>query len=571
MSHHPLTRFRALLLCSVALLVLGCGGFDDAPPLAADFNCEAIAQLALTGNAKVTEAKRIEAGTVTPVPGAEALAAHCLVQGQINARTGMAFFTHPTTRVVTVVDAPHAIGFELRLPKDWNGRFFFQGGGGLDGVLSEAWGVFDPQQGAASNALSRGFAVVSTDSGHRGTSAFDGSFGADQQARLDYAFNAVDQVTLTAKELLRQYYGKGPDKSYFVGCSNGGRQAMLASQRFPSHFDGIVAGDPGFNYMRMVSNTLTDNLALAAIVPAEAVTPLGPDLGKAYSTADRALFAAAILGKCDVKGRDTVQDGMVADPQACDFNPVVDIPTCAGANDGTCLSAGQKATLAAMAAGGRTSTGTPLYSDYYYDAGMGTPGWNVWKFDGIPVPLSPTLTLSLGLNQLAAPEGPGKVFATPADTAFNPFAFDPDTYPARMAEFDRLASATSTDLSTFKARGGKLIIYNGNSDPLVSSKDLVRYYQSLGAANGGDASAFARLFLVPGMTHCSGGPATDGFDPLAAVQAWVEQGVAPEVIAAKAGPATPWPGRQRPLCPYPKVAAYNGSGSVETAENFTCQ
>jgi pimeloyl-ACP methyl ester carboxylesterase len=567
------TGSRTVLLVGIAAsLVQGCNSSDDTSTvLATEFNCEAIAQLPLSGHVKVTQARRIDANTVKPLPSAGFLPAHCLVVGQINARTGKAFSTNPATRAVSVVDAPYAIGFELRLPKDWNGRFFFQGGGGLDGVLNAAYGLFDPQQGPASNALSRGFTVVSTDGGHIGTSPFDGSFGADQQARLDYAYNAVDQVTLTAKDVLRQYYGKGPDKSYFVGCSNGGRQAMMASQRFPSHFDGIVAGDPGFNYMKMVSNTLTDVLTLAAIVPAGAMTPLGPDIGKAYSAADRALIGTAILGKCDVKGRDTVRDGIVSDSQACDFNPVADIPTCSGANDGTCLSAGQQAALAAMAAGGRTSNGTPLYSDYPYDAGMGTPGWNIWKFDGIPVPLSPTLTLSLGLNQLAAPEGPGKVFATPAETAFNPFTFDPDTYPARMAEFDKLASATSTDLSTFKARGGKLIIYNGNSDPLVSSKDLARYYQALAAANAGDASGFARLFLVPGMTHCSGGPATDGFDPLAAVQAWVEQGQAPDAIVARAGPATPWPGRQRPLCPHPKVAAYKGSGSLEDAASFTCQ
>jgi feruloyl esterase len=346
---------------------------------------------------------------------------------------------------------------------------------------------------------------------------------------------------------------------------------MIMSQRFPSYFDGIVSGDPGFRYMDAVANTLADVLTVAAIVPPGHATPLGPDLGKAYSPTDRGLIGSAIVAKCDVKGRDNLPDGIVADPQACDFDPQADIPTCTGANDGTCLSAAQKTALAAMTAGGKTSSGAALYSDYFYDAGVGSPGWSVWKLDGIPVPLSPTLTLSLGLNQLAGMDGPGKVFSTPANPVFNPFGFDPDADPAKFREFGRLADASSVDLSSFKARGGKLMLYNGNSDPLFSSKDIARYVQSLAAANGGDASDFARLFLVPGMGHCSGGPSTDGFDPLTAVQAWVEQGVAPDTLLGKAGPATPWPGRTRPLCAYPKVAVYNGSGSIEDAANFSCQ
>ena len=564
------------IIASVALPVLnGCGG-SSAPLPAVAFDCAAIKNFALA-NVNVTRAERVEANTAKPAdalsgaPVGEYLPAHCLVQGGINARTGKAFSMDPASFAVSQVDAPYAIGFELRLPKDWNGRFFFQGGGGLDGIARQAVGVFDPQQGGAANALTRGFAVVSTDGGHRGTNLFDGNFGADAQARIDYAYNAVDQTTLKSKDILQRYYGKQPDKSYFVGCSNGGRQAMLASQRFASHFDGIVAGDPGFNFMNMVSNTLTDVLALAAIVAPGAATPFGPDLGKAFSQADRALIGPAIVARCDVKGRDNLADGIISDPQACDFNPQTHIPTCTGANDGTCLSIAQKGALAAMAGGGKTTQGVPLYSDYFYDSGVGSPGWSVWKLDGIPVPLSPTLTLSLGLNQIAGMDAPGKVFSTPANPGFSAFAFNPDTDPAKFVEFGKLANATSTDLSAYKGRGGKLLMYTGNSDPLVSAKDLVRYQQALSAANGGDASSFARLFLVPGMGHCSGGAATDGFDPLTAIQTWVEQGTAPEVMVAKAGPFTPWPGRTRPLCAHPKVAVYKGGGSVEDAANFSCQ
>lgn len=563
----------AVAACTAAVLAQGCGGtdHDDPPTLAAGFDCGGIATLALPRTMKVTEANRIEADTVRPVANADFLPAHCQVQGQINARTGKAYARDPADGSVSVVDAPYAIGFELRLPKDWNGRFLFQGGGGLDGVLNDAVGLHNPQLGAAANALSRGFAVVSTDGGHRGTSAFDGSFGADPQARIDYAYNAVDQVTATARRLLEGYYGRGPERSYFVGCSNGGRQGMLATQRFPSYFDGVVSGDPGFNYMPMVANSLTDVLAIAQAVPAGATTPLGPDLGKAFAPADRALIRNAIVAKCDAKGRDTLVDGIIADPAACDFDPQADMPTCAGAPDGSCLTSPQKTALASMFAGGKTSTGAPLYIDYYFDAGVATPGWNIWKLDGIPVRLSPTLTISLGINQLAGMDGPGKVFSTPPNPSFDPFAFRPDTDPATWAEFTRIGAATSTDLSAFKARGGKLIIYNGNSDPLVSSKDLVRYRQALAAANGGSVDDFHRLFLVPGMNHCSGGPTTDDIDLLTAIQQWVEHDEAPDALLAKAGPMSPWPGRTRPLCAYPKVAVYRGSGSIEDAASFSCQ
>lgn len=572
--------FVATVAASAALASLSaCGGSNAAVQLApsAGFDCAAIAKFTFPDNAKVTKAEKVEAGTVKPAhsltgaPVGDVLPAHCVVQGAINSRTGKAFSTDPATRAVSVVDAPYAINFELRLPKDWNGRFFFQGGGGLDGVLRQAVGIYDNAQDTAANALSRGFAVVSTDAGHQGANGFDGGFGADQQARADFAYNAIDQVTVKAKDIINRYYGKAPDKSYFVGCSNGGRQAMLVSQRFPSYFDGIVAGNPGFNLTNAAVNQVTDIQAVAATLPPTAMGPFGPDLTKAFSPADSALIGASVVNKCDAKGRDTVKDGIVGDVEACDFNVQADIPTCSGANDGTCLSAAQKTALQKMIEGAKTSQGTSLYSDYFADAGIGHPAWHLWKTDGIPVPLSPTLTVTAGLNVLVVPEAVGKVMSTPADTAFNAFTYNPDTDPAKTVEFGKIFNATSTDLSAYRARGGKLIIYHGNSDPVFSSKDTLGYYKKLAAANGGDASAFARLFLVPGMAHCSGGPATDSFDALMAIQDWVEKGTAPASMTAKAGTMTPWPNRTRPVCAYPKVAVYKGSGSLEEAGSFTCQ
>lgn len=571
--HYLAAAAMAAALASLA----GCGSTTPDPTAAQNFDCAAIAKFALGDNVKITKADKVDANTAKPLdtltgaPTGDYLPAHCVVQGAINSRTGKAFSTDPATRAVSTVDASYAIGFELRLPKDWNGRFFFQGGGGLDGVLSQAVGVYDNGQGSAANALSRGFAVVSSDFGHQGTSLFDGNFGADAQARQDYAYNALDQVTVKAKDIINRYYGKNPDKSYFVGCSNGGRQAMLASQRFPNHFDGIVAGDPGFNLTNAAVAQIADDQAFAATLPPTAVGPFGPDITKAFSQADLTLIGTAIANKCDVKGRDTVKDGIVGDVEACDFNLQADIPTCTGANDGTCLSSAQKTALQKVIGGQTNSQGASLYSDYFFDAGVGSFGWKLWKLDGIPVPLSPTLTVTAGLNTLVPPDSVGKVFSTPAITNFNTFTYNLDTGPASTVEFGKVFNATSTDLSAFKARGGKLIVYHGNSDPVFSSKDTIGYYKKLAAANNSDASAFARLFLVPGMTHCSGGVATDSFDMLTAIQNWVEKGTAPDAVVAKAGAMTPWPNRTRPLCSYPKTAVYKGSGSLEDAASFTCQ
>lgn len=571
------TLVAAIVSTAVASL-FGCGGSTNTPVTAAStFDCAAIATFALGDNVKITQADKVEANTAKPTGnggapvGGDFLPAHCVVQGDMNTRTGKAFATDSATRTLTTVDTTYAIKFELRLPKDWNGRFFFHGGGGLDGVVSQAVGVYDFAQGPAVNALSRGFAVVSTDAGHQGT-LLNGNFGADQQARLDYAYNALDVVTVTAKDIINHYYGKAPDKSYFIGFSNGGRQAMLMSQRFPSYFDGIVAGAPGFNLTNAAVNQIGDIQDFAAALPPSTPpTPFGPDLGKAYSQADLALIRTSITSKCDAKGRDTVMDGIIGDVEACDFDVQADIPVCAGVNDGTCLSAAQKTALEKVMAGARNSQGTVLYSDFFFDTRVGSFGWAAWKLGGIPIPLSPTVTTTAGLNLLVAQESVSKVFSTPAYTSFNPLTYNLDTDPARTVEFGKVFNAVSTDLSGFKARGGKLILFHGNSDPVFSAKDTISYFKRLIAANNGDASNFARLFLVPGMTHGADGSSPDSFDTLTAIQSWVENDMAPDSIAAKAGAASPWPNRTRPLCPYPKVAVYKGTGSLDDAASFSCQ
>ncbi len=292
-------------------------------------------------------------------------------------------------------------------------------------------------------------------------------------------------------------------------------------------------------------------------------------------------MADKVLARCDAL--DGLADGIVSDVQACKtrFDIVRDVPACAaGTRDGTCLSAPQKSALARVFAGARNSAGTPLYSSFPFDAGIGGSNWRDWKFNSA---------------QTRDTGAVGFIFATP------PMADRPQGLPFALAfDMDRDApsiAATSgaftesslsfmtppdaANLSALQRRGGRMIVYHGTSDPVFSSDDTAAWYERVQAANGGDASAFARYFPVPGMNHCSGGPATDQFNMLGPLVDWVEQGKAPAAITASArgaGSAAPnaevpasWsPRRTRPLCPHPRVAVYTG-GDPEQAASFACQ
>jgi feruloyl esterase len=379
-----------------------------------------------------------------------------------------------------------------------------------------------------------------------------------------------------AKKAIETAYGRGPDRSYIGGCSNGGRHTMVAAARFSDQYDGYLVGDPGFRLPLA---------AIANIKGAQMYAPLATnpqDLSTAFTTAERALVSNAVLNKCDAL--DGAADGLVQDTKACqsafDFNR--DVPTCTGARDGTCLSAAQKSTIAQIFAGTTTSTGTKIYSSWPYDAGLATGGWSFWKFT-VPVILD---SGAVGLIWEAPPEDPA-TFSGPAfalggnvDTMLAKVNATTGTYAESAMSF--MTPPNATDMSKVKSRGAKIMVYHGTSDPIFSSDDTTAWYDGVAAANGGDAGNFARFYRVPGMNHCSGGPATDQFDMLTPLVNWVEHGDAPAAITASARgpgnagganadvPATWSPTRTRPLCPYPKVARYSGSGSTEDAANFAC-
>ena len=451
-----------------------------------------------------------KAETVAAEPGKASLPSHCEAEGMIDQRTGAGGKTY-------------GIGFAIALPDNWNDRFLFQGGGGFNGTVR-------PPLGAAAAgdhpALARGFAVVSTDTGHQGN---DRTFFQDQQAGLDFAYVAVGRVAVIAKQIVTHYYGQPAKYSYFVGCSTGGREAMTMTQRYPDYFDGVIAGDPAMRTGYAEIGRTWTTVAFNQIAPKDDAGKLAAS--PVFSDGDKKLVAGALLNACDAK--DGLKDGMIFNTQGCKFDPGV--LTCRGSKAEACLSAQQVGALKKAFSGPRNLHGDLVYPPSAYDADMSLPG----------VLRGPTLATEIDVD--------GRMAAVLADA------------------MNALTDTTSTYLSSFSGHGGKLVFYHGMSDTGFSPLDTIDYYQKMSQANGGmdRVRDWSRLYLVPGMGHCRGGAATlDDFDLLTGVVDWVEKGTAPDSVTAT-GKA--FPGRSRPLCAYPQHAEYTGQGDPEDAKNFACR
>lgn len=553
---------------AIALLLSACGGDGDKAPalprLAAATggslaSCADLATRISFPDTTISAANAVAAGTLR-VAG-KPVAAHCQVTGQMHRRVG------------PVDGKNYAIGFEIRLPNSWNGRFFYQANGGIDGSVSNATGAIGGG-GQLDNALNMGFAVISSDAGH-GTP--NPAFGIDPQARLDYGYQAVGKLTPMAKNIIQTAYGRGPDRSYIGGCSNGGRHAMVAASRYAEQYDGVLAGNPGFRLPLAAIANIAGGKAYAAL----ASTP--GDVASGFTAAERALVSNAVLARCDAL--DGASDGLVQDTGACQaaFSLNRDVATCTAARDGTCLSAPQKSAIATLFSGALTETGTKIYSSFPFDAGLATADWASWKFSAP----STRDAGAVGMIWQVPPENPatfnGLSFVQTGDLASMLAKVNATSAVYAESAMSIMTPPSPVQLGTLKNRGAKMIVYHGTSDAIFSSDDTTGWYDGLQQANDGNASKFARLFRVPGMNHCSAGPSTDQFDMLTPLVNWVEKGEAPDSVQASARGAgnsggvnadlpPAWSAtRTRPLCPYPKVARYKGGGSVEDAVNFSCQ
>jgi hypothetical protein len=500
-----------------------------------------------------------------------AMPEHCEVIGVMRERTG--------------TDGQHyAVKYHLRMPLEWNGRFLFQGGGGTNGTLGLANGALQP---GIPTALEKGYAVASTDTGHDNAVNNDAAkqgtvaFGHDYLARLEYSEKALDSVATTAKRIVRSFYGRAARRNYFAGCSNGGREGMVFAQRFPEQFDGIVAAAPAFAVPKAAIAEASDTQAFAALATREGLKQKNglPDLVRTFSNADLAIVAGAVATACDAL--DGVVDGMIQNLAQCSTSrvrPALKARTCTGVKDASCLSEHQVDTLVRSLDGPHDSKGQSLYAQWPWDVGIGSIGWRIWKI-GVPGGME-SINVMLGSPALS-----GLFITPPVDVSAQPeaalrfqleFDFDRDAPKifGHSVEFPRsgweLVGAQSTDLTRFREHGGKLIVPHGGSDPIFSINDTIDWWRKVDAANHGAASGFVRVFAVPGMNHCAGGPATDQYDALSAVVEWVENAAEPARIEATAGPMSPWPGRTRPLCPYPKIARFR-SGDVNRSASFACE
>ena len=530
-------------------------------------NCTALADQLKLANTKINAATLVAAGVIKL--GDNAVPEHCLVQGRMHERKG-------------ADGRDYAIGFEMRLPVAWNGRFFYQGNGGLDGAVVPALGTLGG--GPLTGALMQGFAVISSDAGHSGPQT--PFFGSEPQARLDYGYQAVEKLTPMAKQLIQGAYGKGPDRSYIGGCSNGGRHAMVAASRLGDQYDGYLVGAPGYRlpYAALAQIWGAQKWAAIATPGATVKNPMNPngtlpDLASAFTPQERATVSTAIANKCDAL--DGAADGMVQNTQACQaiFDIQKDVATCTGERNGTCLTTQQKNVIADVFGGAKTNTGQSIYASFPYDTGVAGANWGTWKFID-----------SLIRDPLAI----GTIFSVPPKP-LNPlqenvterlamFSVTNDTYKeSGWSLMTPPQESKPTNMGALRARGAKMVLYHGVSDAIFSAEDTRQWMERLNQENTNPGADFARYFPVPGMNHCSAGLATDQFDLLTPLVQWVEQGIAPQAVVASArgagnaggvNPELPakWsPQRTRPLCAYPSVATYKGSGSIEDAKNFICK
>ena len=403
-------------------------------------------------------------------------------------------------------------------------------------------------------ALRRGYATASTDTGHATTNARDGAWAVGHPELVaDFGYRAIHVTADNAKQIVANYYGRRASRSYFMSCSTGGRQALMEAQRFPADYDGIVAGAPAANWTRFETGGHLW-VALALNKDPESYLP----------ASKLPILADAVNAACDAN--DGIKDGVLDDPRKCRFDP--EVLMCRDGRDAAaCLTPKQVRAVKDIWSGSRNRNGV-VYPGYMPGA-ESAGGWAAYM----------TGTGPLTGNHWVQAEGVLKyfVFEDPS-WDFRTFDYDKDV-PFAESKLGKTLDAFDADLTKFRQRGSKLIMYHGWNDPSISPLNTIEYYKRVVAhllknGNWDEAEALAqqslRLFMVPGMLHCSGGPGPSSFDMLTALEDWVERDRAPErVIASRSTSGVQ--DRTRPLCVYPKVAVYSGSGSTDVAANFSCQ
>jgi feruloyl esterase len=468
--------------------------------------------------AKVTSASGVAAGAFVPPGGGG--------RGGRGSYASLPAFCRVTATLTPSSDSD--IKVELWLPESgWNGKFEAVGNGGWAGSIPYP---------AIAAAMQAGYAAAGTDTGHTGNNA-DFAFGHPEKI-TDFAYRAIHEMTVQSKSILTERYGAPAKLSYYSGCSQGGRQGLAEAQRYPADFDGIVAGASGIDQMRMHAARTALNI-LVNKTPDAVIPP-----------AKYAVINKAVLGSCDAL--DGVKDGVIEDPMKCKFDYASLL--CKAGDDADCLTKAQ------------------VESAKFMTSPLKDPKTGKTLFDRYLIPGS-----ELGWATLGGPEPLGLALSGLRNIVFGDRSWDYHTMEL-TADVDRtvnsdkgLMATNNPNLQPFFDRGGKLLMYHGWSDPQVTPLNSVSYYKDvLKTVGNGSAGKSIALFMVPGMNHCSGGPGTDTFDKVKVMEDWVEKGIAPKKIVASHS-TNGVVDKTRPLCPYPQVARYNGSGDMNDAVNFSCK
>lgn len=512
---------------------------------AAGQTCEQLAQLALP-NTKVTSAQTVTAGAFAPPPSLAPWLA-----GDPDFYKRLPAFCRVTAAVKPNADSD--IKIEVWLPSSgWNGKFRGQGNGGFAGEIDyRMLGL----------AVLQGYASAATDTGHaaEGTNA-TWALGHPEKI-IDFAYRAIHEMTVVGKATTKAFYGDPPQHSYFASCSNGGRQALMEAQRYPEDYDGILAGAPANYWTHLLGaalwNAQSTTLDPASYIPASKIPTI----------------AKAVNETCDTK--DGVADGVLNDPRQCHFDPAALL--CKAADSDSCLTQPQVTALKKLYQGPRDAKGQQIFPGYEPGGEQGGGGWALWITGPAP--------------------GKGLLFAF-GNGFFSDMVYDKPDWDYKQANLDEsvaaadkkfagVLNATETNMKPFESRGGKLIIYHGWNDSGISPLNTINYYESVESKMGKqDTDSFLRLYMVPGMQHCGGGPGPDVFGQMGfsspndpqhnmylALEQWVEKGAAPSTVIATKEAASGSVGGvkvTRPLCAYPQVAKYKGSGDTNDAANFAC-
>lgn len=536
-------RILPRLIATGSLLLIGTVVVAQAIPAPND-SCERLAKLELP-NVTITTAKSVAAGGF-PGPR-EAFSGRDLSDFYKK----LPPFCHVVAHARPNADSD--IPIEVWMPASgWNAKLIGLSNGGFAGQIDYV------QLGAS---IIRGYAAAATDTGHTG-SPIDASWALGHPEKVvDFGYRGIHEMTRIAKLMVQQYAGVAPKRSYFTGCSDGGREALMEAQRYPDDYDGILAGAPANHWTGLLSMAPFDTQALTT-TPASFIPP-----------AKIPVIAKAVLAACDKI--DGVADGILNDPRQCHFDPAT-IQCQAGEEAETCLSADQVIALKKIYGGLRDSGGRTIFPGYLPGAEDGNNGWGLWITGPVP---AKSLMAFFGIGYFS------NMVYEKKDWDYKSFTVDSGLQAAKTKTSEAL-DAVNPDLGAFRTLGGKLILYHGWDDPAIPALNTVNYFDEVTAKMGhSNVESFLRLYMVPGMQHCGGGPGTDSFgadvssafdDPQhnvrLALENWVEKGTAPGTIIASKSPADPKAAATmtRPLCPYPQTAKYKASGDPNNADNFVC-